>query len=207
MTQSNMTCEAMTRLLAQYVAGTLDNATNVRLEAHASLCSACEARLELVTSAAANNAANALRSRGDHAAVPGGVRDRVLRHVASDHRKVERPELVGTTADRSRRGLASSRRLWSGGLLTFAAAAALFVAVRREPAASPSPAAVAGRDALVARIADEGARSEFVELDVATRELEAELAKTPADRDLRAYLSSVRARRDELERRVKDATL
>ena len=56
-----------------------------------------------------------------------------------------------------------------------------------------------------AQLAAERAQAEFRELDAAATEIESALAGSPADAELRAYLSSVRARRDELSRRVKEA--
>lgn len=223
MTDTDMTCEDVVRLLDAYVAGDLDDATSVRLEQHAAMCSACEARLELVTRAAANNAADALRALGERAQLPVGMRERLLQSAKSVAAPGELSSAETVLIDAPRGPSATSMRRWGGGLATLAAAAALFVAVRKDaqrvdvtnpPTVSSDSntqtAPVSGeaiRAAVVARIADDGARSEFAELDVATKELETELAKTPNDRDLRSYLSSVRARRDELERRVKDASL
>lgn len=223
MTDASTTCEDVARLLDAYVAGDLDDATSVRLERHASMCSACEARLELATRAAANDAADSLRALGERVQLPVGMRERLLQSAKTGAAPGELSSTEAVSIDSVRWPAATAVRRWGGGLITLAAAAALFVAVRKDAqrveVAVPSVAATdsnvpaqtptgeAGRAAVVARIADDGARSEFVELDVATKELETELAKTPNDRDLRSYLSSVRARRDELERRVKDATL
>ena len=57
------------------------------------------------------------------------------------------------------------------------------------------------------QFAQEQSRAEFVVLDAAAKELDAALARTPADAELRAYRAAVQARRSELAQRVRDVTL
>lgn len=217
MTDIDMTCADVERLLDQYHSGKLDDATSARLEQHASTCSVCEARVELVMRASSNRAVEALRARGERAQLPAGARAHVMETIRTGVQPAlisEQTDILATRKRQTRRSLSR----WGGALATLTAAAAvLMISTRKEAqpivnatgSAATTPAletSEKGPTATAARLADDEARSEFVELDVASKELEAELAKTPDDRDLRAYLSTVRARRDELQRRVKDAT-
>ena len=54
-------------------------------------------------------------------------------------------------------------------------------------------------------LANAQAASEFSALDAAMQELDAALVATPDDAELHRFRSTIRTRRDELERRVRDA--
>lgn len=193
-----MSCDDLDRALPDYLAGALSEREALALERHAASCARCEARLDAATRRPVSlELPDALRD---------GLRKDTLRAVAS-----------------SRTARSASRTwMWAGGVTTMAAAALVFIVMRGTIPSDGSPGAVdsaRGPDAVfadmdevpararvAARLADQEARSEFAALDAAAREIEAALAAAPADRELRAYLSSVRARRDELARRVKAAT-
>jgi len=208
-------CHLLERRLADYLAGSLPEDVAVALEAHAAQCPACEARFEAATRRALSFAPE----------LPPGLRDSTLRAVATRRSGADRA--ATSHVERSVRWRAG------GGMAALAAAAVLIVFVltrvdRREAATGGGRLVDTARVATVAadspvtdaprmdgeigpmqsasRIAESQARSEFAELDAAARELEAALAASPTDRELRGFLSTVRARRDELSRRVKDAT-
>ena len=192
-------CDDLERSLDDYLAGRLSERDAIALELHAASCARCEARLEAVTR----------RPVDLSAALPATLREDTLRAVES-----ARTGSRGRHAQPIRRSWA-----WTGGLTAIAAAALIYVVTQRtvppqEVIDSTRSSAVAtatepdvpSRERAAARLADQEAQSEFAALDEAGKELEAALAAAPADRELRAYLSAVRARRDELARRVKAAT-
>ena len=200
MNPDTIRCEDLDRSLDDYLAGTLPEREAMALEAHAASCARCEPRLEAAT------------RRPVHlsAALPASLREDTLRAVASAR--------AGST-----RRVARSVRApwaWTGGITAIAAAVLVYVVTQRQDPAQPlvsdsTPSAVVAttpldevpsRERAAARLADQEAQSEFAALDAAGKELEEALAAAPTDRELRAYLSAVRARRDELARRVKAAT-
>ncbi len=201
--------------LADYLAGLLPVDVAVALETHAAQCPACEARFEAATRRALSFVPE----------LPPDLRDPTLRAVATRRSGA----VSAATSDVGR----SVRWRAGGGMAALAAAAVLIVFVltridRRGPAAGggrfldTAQVATVTADSLVtaarrmdgeigpmqaaSRIAETQARAEFAELDAAARELEAALAASPTDRELRGFLSTVHARRDELSRRVKEAT-
>jgi Putative zinc-finger len=206
-------CADFERQLPDYQAGRLSDADARHVEAHAASCETCEPRLDAITRRAFEFAPP----------LPPTLRDQTLQAVQTRRSfTVER----GTGVPRRQ------PRRWGaiGGLAGLAAAAALAVFVINRGTGLPGFTRLADSGAAdspiadtpattTARIEDVGmmqsaaqfaesqARSEFVELDAAAREIEAALAATPTDRELRTFLSTVRARRDELSRRVKEATL
>ena len=193
-------CDDLDRSLDDYLAGSLSESEAVALETHAASCARCEARLEAATRKPVEFSA----------ALPATLREDTLRAVAAarggSSRQAVRPLRVPWK--------------WAGGITAIAAAALVYVVTQRADPTQPSlidstrnPAVatapdteVSSRERAVARLADQEAQSEFAALDAAGKELEEALAAAPTDRELRAYLSSVRARRDELARRVKAAT-
>jgi hypothetical protein len=192
-------CDDLDRLLDAYLAGTLPESEAVALETHAASCARCEARLDAATR----------RPVDLSAALPATLREDTLRAVA-------------VARGASPRRAARTMRVpwaWAGGITSIAAAALVYVVTQRveptrpdvidstrRPVVATAPdTEVPSRERVAARLADQEAQSEFAALDAAGKELEAALAAAPADRELRAYLSSVRARRDELARRVKAA--
>ncbi len=201
-----ITCETLEQQLADYLADALPQSAAEQLEAHAASCARCEVRLEAATR----------RPLLVASALPPSLRDDTLRAVQA--RRVK---------PRALRNVSHAWR-WRSGLAVAAAAALLVVLVNRDVsdqvvenpiggaetvgAVVDSPGVASAYDGVgmrrsAARLADDGARSEFAELAAAAGELEVALAATPDDRQLRAFLSTVRARRDELARRVKEAKL
>jgi vacuolar-type H+-ATPase catalytic subunit A/Vma1 len=120
---------------------------------------------------------------------------------------------AATLADVARRRARRTRVRWFGGTVAIAAAAALvLVAVSSR---MPVPAAIASANArntsardqsAAGKLAAARALSELEAIDAASRELQSALAERPADQQLRAFLSSVTAQRDELQRRIRDAS-
>lgn len=198
-------CAAFDARQAAYLAGVLREAEAEQHEAHAAVCARCEAQLEAATRVPVASFAPVL---------PPALRASTLAAVSS--------------ARAPRAGGAMHRALtrWgvAGGAM-LAAAAALVMVVRRDavPPAADAVVDVAIVDSnripgmdddlalrpsmrRAAHVAGEPARAEFQQLDAAAAELEAALVAAPDDRDLRDGLASVRARRDELSRRVKEAS-
>ena len=194
-----------------YAAGAVSAHDAERLEQHAAMCAPCEARLLLLTSSSAHDVVTHFAPP-----VPTALRDATLTAVASA---------------RSSRARTTRWRAVVGAVTAAAAVIAVMVA-RREPSASStvatSPAASATSAAttpaggaaaaspgsvgasmlrVAEHLAEEQSRAEFVALDAAAAELDAALAQTPADMDLRVYRAAVQARRNELAQRVRDVTL
>ena len=191
-------CDHLDGSLDEYLAGTLSEAEALSLEAHAASCARCEPRLDAATR----------RAVVLSAVPPASLREDTLRAVAAA-RTVPRRATRHTRATWA----------WTGGLTAIAAAVLVYVTQRTErprpdrqdstansAVATAAEPEIPSRERVAARLADQEAQSEFAALDEAGRELEAALAAAPADHELRAYLSAVRARRDELARRVKAAT-
>jgi hypothetical protein len=204
-------CADFERQLPDYLAGRLSDADARQVEAHAASCETCEPRLDAMT-----------RREFVYAPpLPPTLRDQTLQAVHTRR---------SLTVEGGSRAPTHQPRRWGaiGGLMGLAAAAvfAVFainrdhdvpgapspadtgtVAVADTPNSTPARIEDVGMMQSAAQFAESQARSEFVELDAAAREIEAALAATPTDRELRTFLSTVRARRDELSRRVKEATL
>lgn len=206
-------CADFERQLPDYLAGRLSDADARHVEAHAASCATCEPRLDALTQ----------RQFVYAPTLPPTLRDQTLQAVHARRSFTVQPG-AGAPSHQPRR--------WGaiGGLAGLAAAAVLAVFVINRgtdlpgttrladsgladspivdtPATTPARIEDVGMMQSAARFAESQARSEFVELDAAAREIEAALAAAPTDRELRTFLSTVRARRDELSRRVKEATL
>ena len=186
-----MTCQEFERHAPAYLAGALSEADAREVEAHAASCAACEALLDSRTRRDLSAFAPAL---------PPELRMQTLAAVRA--RSTAR---------------SAARRWWAGGIAAAAAVVVLTLGVVRSVThrssdladVAPAGAAVAvvdGPAATAATLAVRSSRGEFAALDEAARELEAALAATPDDAELRAFLASVTARRAELERQVKDAS-
>ncbi len=180
-----MTCRDFDAQLAPYIAGTLSEADAWRLERHASRCAACESVLATTVRPIVTVFAPA---------VPPELRASTLQAVA--------------TQTRARRW--RSTWLASAGVLAAAAALAFWL-VPRGSTVAPSGVARAGADTMSPATVDAGAHaaaratSEFDAIDAAARELRTALDASPADPELRAFLASVTAQREQLQRRVQDA--
>lgn len=209
-------CEDVARLSADYAAGAVSAHDAEQLEQHAAECVRCEAQLMLLTSSPAHDVVAQFAPP-----VPPTLRDATLMAVASS-----RTSRVHTSRVHTLRW-----RVVVGAVTTAAAVIVIMVA-RREPSASStvgissagsatSAATTAAVNAatvstgsvgasmlrVAEHLAHEQARAEFVALDAAAAELDAALARTPADMDLRVYRAAVQARRNELAQRVRDVTL
>jgi hypothetical protein len=222
-------CAAFHSALPSYLSGALSNADAAVLELHASECERCEARLDSVTRMAVDLAPPLpaeLRARTLQAVsmrageLPSeemraeGMRAEAFREAAL---RREGEAAAGEFAERAPalRITASRRRVAFASLAIAAALAVILLNTRSAdaPGAVGSPASPAVRSAvadpdvpaLAIRVATEHARAEFAELEAAERELEAALEESPSDSELRVFLVTVRARQDELERRVKEA--
>lgn len=186
-----MTCDAVDAALRAYVANTLDDRTAEAIEAHVSQCARCEALLEEATRIDVTVFAPPL---------PADVRASVL---------AARPVGAPARSNRWMRPVAA--------VAVLAAAATLYVTTSRAPSRASSrapsrtitsdPAPAATVDAVVAAstLASQQAASEFRSLDAAAQELEAALKAAPDDREMRAYLDAVQARRAELAEKVAEA--
>lgn len=182
-----MTCDAVDAVLRAYVANTLDDRTAEAIEAHVSQCARCEAVLEEATRIDVTAFAPPL---------PADVRASVL---------AARPVGAPARSNPWMRPVVAVAAL--------AAAATLYVTTSRAPSREPSrtiasdPAPAATVDAVVAAstLASQQAASEFRSLDAAAQELEAALEAAPDDREMRAYLDAVQARRAELAEKVAEA--
>ncbi len=191
-------CTAVAAAMERYISGDLSESEAINLEAHASACSACEVLLERVGTIS-----------GTYAPTPP-------------------PELRTETLSRIRQAVlnqtASANRPWSfrriaAPLSALAAAALLGVVLWPRASGQPVDAVSAsapesvvadpasGLVAVAERIAILSAQPELAALDAASVELTAALAETPDDGELLTYLASVRARRDELQRRVAEVAL
>jgi hypothetical protein len=208
-------CDDFDRACSEYLAGKASERLVQRVEFHASHCARCELLLE-----------NATRQDVVFSpALPPELRESVTRSVASTPalRMVRDDESATATPPQAPRS-------WSVGRLVLpvlaiaAVLAVVVVGAREEPIQSSTTVVVAdstddiapgtapmldhdvGFVYTAARVASAQAQAEFTALDDAAQELEVALAQTPNDRELRAFLASVRARRDELTRRVREAT-
>jgi len=192
-------CTACDAGLADYLAGQLSERAAEQLEAHAAGCARCERILDRATRIPVADFVPQL---------PVAARANVLAAVTTPLRRTQ-----------SGVRIASWRGPLAGGALLAAAAALLLIArspSTSEPQADSTRASLDRPPALsydgnaamerAARLASDRAQAEFESLDAAAREIEGALQVSPADAELRAYLSAVRARRGELMQRVKEAT-
>lgn len=176
-----MNCNEFETNLTAYMSGSLSSAECWRMEQHAAGCAACETLMESTTVRPVDAFAPV---------IPTELRARTLSAVVS-------------------RGRGRRAVRWVQGMALLAAASLAIVTLRpREKRAQP----VHGNSVQDTLRRSDGAasalaraQSEFQALDDATRELQSALATAPNDRQLGAFLTSVNARRAELERRVKDA--
>jgi anti-sigma factor RsiW len=195
-----MECTALTDRLDQYIAGRLPESEAAAVEAHASTCEVCEHLLESATAGEWRYAP----------APPSDLRAHVLAAVDRS------AAALGTPNERTA-GYRGQVRRRVAALSTLAAAAllAFFLWPRRSeapdgtahyaPAASVAPGI--GLVAIAEYIADQTAQPEFAALDAAAAELTDALSLAPNDTELLSYLAAVRARRDELQRRIDEAIL
>ncbi len=208
-------CDDFDRVCSEYLAGQASARVVQRVEFHASHCARCEVALDNATR----------RDFVFSPALPPELRESVRRSIAST------PALSIVRDDASETATPpQTQRSWSVArvvlpvLAVAAALAIVVVSARDEPTDSRATVVAAdSRDNIApitsptldndigfvytaARVASAQAQAEFAALDDAAQELEAALANTPNDRELRAFLASVRARRDELTRRVREAT-
>lgn len=179
-----MTCHEFDSRLAAYAAGTLSDADATAMERHASECEKCAMQLERLPHISASAYAPAL---------PPDLRATTLTVVATRRRHKARTRWLGV----------------AGAL----AAAALIVTITltgRGPAHRGAEASAARdtappRELTAEQVAAARAATEFEAIDAAARELQQALDVAPADEELRAFLASVSAQREQLQRRVRDA--
>ncbi len=216
---ATFSCDDFDRTLADYLAHRQSEHHAQRVERHASECARCEELLDHAT-------------RGIVAfapPLPVGLRDVVMQSIASAPvLSIVRDAKPDPTTRVPVQRAPSFRRAAIAMLAVAAALTVVLVSNREEPnvpvvaATTPSDANTRTVDTsaitapildhdigfvyTAARVAIAQAQAEFEVLDNAAQELEAALTQTPNDRELRAFLASVRARRDELTRRVREAT-
>jgi hypothetical protein len=187
-------CAALDQSLDRYLAGGLAEQDALALEEHAAGCAACGAALEAAT-------------RRDWCFAPAVPE--ALRHTTLD--AVERKAAqMRTRSSRNHRIIG-----YVTGLSSLAAAVLIAVLLRSSSSAPSADGNVASTESLsaegagvvavVERIAGETAKSEFIALDAAAAELSAALTRAPEDLELLEYLAAIRARRNELQRRVAEA--
>jgi anti-sigma factor RsiW len=195
----DMSCHLVASQLPAYLDGTLPSEVASRLEWHAALCVTCEALLEAATARAVAYAP----------ALPESLKVSTLAAVDAQRQPQHGPLRRST--------------IWRrGGLaVALAAAAVLVIAVMARgrgavpdlPVVADSGRVAGGSSTMVMSnvmreaesMASVQAAPEFSALDAAMQELDAALEVTPDDVELRRYRSTIRTRRDELERRVRDA--
>ena len=179
-----MTCHEFDTRLAAYAAGTLGDADATAMERHASECDTCAVQMERLPHIPMSTFAPSL---------PADRRATTLMAVAT--RRAQR---------------ARTRWLGVAGAL---AAAALVVTIslpgpgpgHRGAVTSATNDTAPQGEMTAAQIAAAHAATEFEAIDAATRELQRALDAAPADQELRAFLASVSAQREQLQRRVRDA--
>lgn len=184
---ASMTCQKFNALLPAYRAGKTSAAQSRTMELHASACDACEALMD---------AASAVPVAAFAPEPPSELRDLVMASVGGAPR-------------------GNSRR-WGVAGVALAAAATVLIFLRvpapdvtrdstRAGGESTSVAMMGDTVQTGAALAEARARPELAEIDRAASEVEAALAASPGDRELQSFLASIKARRDELTQRVKDA--
>lgn len=194
-----MSCDLVSSQVAAYLDGTLSPEAASRLEWHAASCAKCEVLLETATT-------------------------RPMTYAPALPASLKVPTLAAVDAQRQLQHARHQRNLrWRRGgiVVTLAAAAVLVVTVvtrngglTNDPlmvadsgrvTSSPSAPLKSGVMREAESMAKVQAAPEFSALDAAMQELDAALEATPDDAELRRYRSTIRTRRDELERRVRDA--
>ncbi len=176
-----MTCPDFDDQFDAYARGALRDDVATAIEQHAAGCAACAIRLERLPQADVSTFAPAL---------PIELRD------------------VTLAAVRQRRAQSTQYKWLAGGLMAAAAVIAVLMIPRGTRA---GPGVVASGDSLVrspvsaTALAADRATTEFEAIDAAERELRTAIAAAPADAQLRAFLASVTAQREELRRRVEAA--
>ncbi|HEY0929076.1 MAG TPA: zf-HC2 domain-containing protein [Gemmatimonas sp.] len=200
---AGMSCDQVASQLAAYMNGTLSPEDSSRLEWHAASCGTCEALLEQATMRPASYAPTSFAPE-----LPDTLKAQVLAAVDGQWQQ--------------QAGRVQRMRVWrrSAMVATLAAAAVLVIAVMTRGRGSVGDAPMVADSGRVGNsstmvmsnvmheaesMATTQAASEFSALDAAMQELDAALAATPDDAELRRYRSTIRTRRDELERRVRDA--
>lgn len=192
-------------LLPAYLAGTMADADAWRFEWHAAHCETCEARLAM----------------GEPAVTPADALIAALKPTAAEQAAM-RADLLGVIALSPRKLTARSARRsslrWMAPLGLTAAAALTFMLVNRDPTSTEAiappgsafdPAFADDRSAPIVtamQLASNQAAPEFAALDAAADELDVAIASAPNDRELRAFRSSLDARREELAQRVKSVS-
>lgn len=204
MTDTPMTCAALEQELPAYLRGELSDVRVEQLEQHAAGCAHCEVRLEQVTRLTQPLVVPA----------PDDLRRAVLQEVQAQRMARtttlmagpwRRRAWVATCAVAATVAIMIARRDFTGSDIGTGAVDTIALGPSAAPTSDDVLTQASGMQRVSAQLAAERAQAEFRELDAAATEIESALAGSPADAELRAYLSSVRARRDELSRRVKEA--
>ncbi|MBL0937787.1 MAG: zf-HC2 domain-containing protein [Gemmatimonadaceae bacterium] len=203
-TPPSLTCDEFAALLPAYLAGVTADADAWRLEWHAAHCVECETRLAQSVPVVASPDA-LLAALKPTAAEHAAMRATVLNAVAAANKQTTRSERRGALRWLAPVGLA-------------AAAALTFMLVNRDPSSTEptTPPDIASRPEFAddrpapivtaMQLANAQAAPEFAALDAAADELDAAIASAPNDRELRAFRSSLDARREELAQRIKSVS-
>lgn len=198
--QPTITCQQLDRALGDYLAGRLPASEAAGLEWHAGTCARCEGVLESVTQ----------RATTFEPTLPPALRETTLRQVRAMALGRRRTARIGFTSLAAAAVLTIVFSQWRAANDNPAADMPTVASgdVAAESLSRPAdlPSVVDGRMGAASFLAETHAETEFAELDAAARELEEALKATPADRELREFLRTVNARRDELTRRVREAT-
>lgn len=204
MTDTTMTCAALEQELPAYLRGELPDVRVEQLELHAAGCAHCEARLEQATRL----------TQPLVVPTPDDLRRAVLQEVQAQRHARTTTRMAGswrlrawvaTGAVAATLAIMIVRREFTGNQAGTGVADTIALGTSTAPTPDDVLTQASGMQRVSAQLAAERAQAEFRELDAAATEIESALAGSPADAELRAYLSSVRARRDELSRRVKEA--
>jgi len=197
---SSTTCTHLDDALAEYLAGRLPDREAAAIEQHASTCARCEGVLDRTTQ----------RVHHFEPTLPSAVRDATLRQVRAKALGRQRTARIGWTSLAAAAvltiGFSQWRAVNDSPAVDMPTVASGDVAAESLSRAADGPRVVEGRMGAASFLAETQAEAEFAELDAAARELEDALRTTPADRELREFLRTVNARRDELTRRVREAT-
>lgn len=178
-----MTCQDFDDQFDAYARGELRDDVATALEQHAAECAACAMRLERLRQVDVAMFSPAL---------PAEVRDATLAAIR-------------------RQPAISVRGRWIVSAIIAAAALLAFVTLpewrrtRNAVFVSAPHNSVIPTGPVPATLATDIAKTEFQAIDAAERELLTALAAAPADAQLRAFLTSVKAQREELRRRVEAA--
>ncbi|MBC7840875.1 MAG: zf-HC2 domain-containing protein [Gemmatimonadaceae bacterium] len=178
-----MTCQDFDDQFDAYARGALRDDAATALEQHAADCAVCASRLERLPQIDVSMYMPAL---------PSGVRDATLAAIR-------------------RKPAISVRGRWIASAILAAAAALAFVTLPEWRRSRAAAYVAAPQDTLVrtgpaaTTLATDRAKTEFQAIDAAERELLSAIAVAPDDAQLRAFLTSVKAQREELRRRVEAA--